>query len=108
MTYIKTTNAEIDARVSKLEELLTRGMSSAAAVRYAVQTWSVGRTTGNRYVRWAKKRIALAIDKEDIRDRWAMTLARYDDLYFSCIKEGNHAIALHTLNAQAKFARLTE
>ncbi len=89
----KSTDAEMELRVSTVYDLLLSGTERAAIVRYAAKTWAVQSRVVDTYIRRAKMLIA-HYAATDRTQQLGMARARLNMLFAKALANKSYATAL--------------
>ena len=101
-TPVKSTDAEVNGRVSTIHKLLVAGASRASIVQYGSKTWSITDRQVDEYISRAKADLVAQADK-DKDNNLAMALARMNDIYQQCYTAKNYKGAIA---AQVEISKL--
>lgn len=100
----KSTNAEIDARVNAVYDLLLRAYSRTQIIRHAAETWQVSERQAELYM--SRARQLMQLDAELERPQWlAAAIARLQEYERRASDKNQISIALKALEDQAKLLR---
>ena len=101
----KSTNAEIQLRISEVYGLLTRGFSRAKILRHAAERWDCSERQADTYI--ARAREVLEKDCEMSRPAFlAECLAGIREVRENAAHKGQHQVVLNAIQLQAKLVGL--
>ena len=89
---VKSTEADVDMRVSQVAGLMVCGYSRTDICEYARKEWGVSTSQADRYAQKARESIKEQY-KNDLEDRAALSGARHESLYKAAIEAGDYALA---------------
>jgi hypothetical protein len=89
---VKSTEADVDMRVSQVAGLMVCGYSRTDICEYARKEWGVSASQADRYAQKARESIKEQY-KNDLEDRAALSDARHESLYKAAVEAGDYALA---------------
>lgn len=104
---LKSTNAEIELRVSIVSEMLIKGQGRGKIIRYGSENWNVGERQIENYIAKAWEKIEKNTDY-DIRREIQLQRARFEDLFQKNYTIQDYREARQVLDSIAKLLGLNE
>lgn len=89
----KSTQGELELRIGEVCGMLLRGCSKDEIMHHSSQIWNVGIRQTAKYIKAARERIALSVQKE-IEYDYAKAVRRYEELYKLSMERKDYKTAM--------------